>query len=219
MVISEDTRAAIDREIAKYPQRRGALLPALHLVQEQHGHVSADCMRELAEIFEILPIEVMEVVQFYNMFHDRPQGRHQVHVCTNLPCSLRGARGLMRQLESHLDRTYDTKDEVRRGAGPSLDSIVYPLRLEADELPSLTVGRAQTCDIVIDELRGPLLLELNARPGLSIQLANDAGLVPRLRHIENLESFAHNVEDRVDYAMETFTRARRTEQTKLWEGQ
>ena len=75
------------------------------------------------------------------------------------------------------------------------------------------------CDIVIDELRGPLLLELNARPGLSIQLANDAGLVPRLRHIENLESFAHNVEDRVDYAMETFTRERRTEQTKLWEGQ
>ena len=102
MVISEDTRAAIDREIAQYPQRRGALLPALHLVQQEHGHVSADCMRELAEIFGLLPVEVMEVVQFYNMFHDRPQGRHQVHVCTNLPCSLRGARGLMRQLEAHL---------------------------------------------------------------------------------------------------------------------
>jgi NADH-quinone oxidoreductase subunit E len=102
MVISEDTRAAIDREIEKYPQRRGALLPALHLVQQEQGFVSPDSMRELAGIFELVPVEVMEVVQFYNMFHDRPQGRHQVHVCTNLPCSLRGARGLMRQLESHL---------------------------------------------------------------------------------------------------------------------
>jgi NADH:ubiquinone oxidoreductase subunit E len=44
----------------------------------------------------------MEVVSFYNMFHVRPGGRHHVYVCTNLPCSLRGARGLLRSLEAHL---------------------------------------------------------------------------------------------------------------------
>jgi alpha-L-glutamate ligase-like protein len=73
------------------------------------------------------------------------------------------------------------------------------------------------CDIVIDESRGPLLLELNARPGLSIQIANDAGLLPRLRHIEELESFAPTVEDRVDYAMRAFTGMRTAQQTNLWE--
>ncbi len=101
-MISDQTRARIDEEIAKYPQRRGALLPALHLVHGEHGHVSRECAGELAEIFEIRPIDVVEVVSFYNMFYDTPQPRHHVYVCTNLPCSLRGARTLLRQLEAHL---------------------------------------------------------------------------------------------------------------------
>jgi NADH-quinone oxidoreductase E subunit len=102
MVISAETRTAIDAEIAKYPRKRGALLPALHLVQKQTGWISPEVAREIAAIFEIRPIEVMEVVTFYNMFYDRPQGRHHVYVCTNLPCSLRGARDLVHALEEHL---------------------------------------------------------------------------------------------------------------------
>jgi len=105
MVISEQTRSKIATAISKYPQKRGALLPAIHLVQADHGHVSNECAVELAEIFEIRPIEVMEVVTFYNMFFDSPQARHHVYVCTNLPCSLRGARSLLNQLESHLGVT------------------------------------------------------------------------------------------------------------------
>ena len=101
-MISEETRSRIAEEIAKYPQGRGALLPALHLVQAEHGYVSKECASELAEIFEITPFQVMEVVSFYNMFYDEEQPRHHVYVCTNLPCSLRGARGLLRQLETHL---------------------------------------------------------------------------------------------------------------------
>ena len=102
MVIGAETRAAIDAEIERYPERRGALLPALHLVHAELGHVSLETATELAEIFDLLPVDVMEVVTFYNMFHAEPQGRHHVYVCTNLPCSLRGARGFLRQLEAHL---------------------------------------------------------------------------------------------------------------------
>ncbi len=105
MVISDETRSKIDAVIAKYPKKRGALLPALHLVQKDHGHVSKECAVELAEIFEIRPVEVMEVVTFYNMFFDSPQAKHHVYVCTNLPCSLRGSRSLLSQLESHLGVT------------------------------------------------------------------------------------------------------------------
>jgi NADH-quinone oxidoreductase subunit E len=102
MVISAATRAAIDAEIAKYPRKRGALLPALHLVQKETGFIGPETAREIAALFELHPIEVMEVVTFYNMFYDRPQGRHHVYVCTNLPCSLRGARELVHALEEHL---------------------------------------------------------------------------------------------------------------------
>jgi NADH-quinone oxidoreductase subunit E len=105
MVISDETRSKIEAAIEKYPQKRGALLPALHFVQEDHGHVSKECAVELAEIFEIHPAQVMEVVTFYNMFFDSPQAKHHVYVCTNLSCSLRGARSLLSQLESHLGVT------------------------------------------------------------------------------------------------------------------
>lgn len=61
-------------------------------------------------------------------------------------------------------------------------------------------------DIVLDKVRGAQLLELNARPGLSIQVANGRGLLPRLRHIETLKARAHRTsEQRVDYAMQTFS--------------
>jgi NADH-quinone oxidoreductase E subunit len=101
-VISSETRARIDAEIAKYPRKRGALLPALHHVQAELGHVSLETAAEVAELFELRPVEVMEVVHFYNMFYATPQPRHHVFVCTNLPCSLRGARVLLAQLEAHL---------------------------------------------------------------------------------------------------------------------
>ena len=59
-------------------------------------------------------------------------------------------------------------------------------------------------DMVLDKKRGPMLLELNARPGLSIQIANAAGLLPRLRQIEKLGNVKMSVEERVAYAMEHF---------------
>jgi NADH-quinone oxidoreductase subunit E len=102
MVITPELRSRIEAAMRSYPHKRGALLPALHLVHEQAGHVTPETARELAALFDLRPAEVMEVVHFYNMFYDRPQGRHHVYVCTNLPCSLRGARGLLRALEAHL---------------------------------------------------------------------------------------------------------------------
>ena len=64
-------------------------------------------------------------------------------------------------------------------------------------------------DLVLDRERGPQLLELNARPGLAIQVANGAGLLPRLRHIEGLRDRRRtSPEHRVDYAMATFAEGR-----------
>jgi len=136
MVISRDSRARIDAEIAKYPQRRGALLPALHIVHEEHGHVAAESARELAEIFGLRPIEVMEVVSFYNMFYATPQPRHHVYVCTNLPCSLRGARSLLRDLERHLgvDEHGNTGDgRIHLGHEECLGACAYAPMMRIDD--------------------------------------------------------------------------------------
>jgi NADH-quinone oxidoreductase subunit E len=135
MVISPASREKIAEEIAKYPVPRGALLPALHVVHAEHGHVSPECAKELAEIFGIRPFEVFEVVSFYNMFYDTPQPRHQVRVCTNLPCSLRGGRELLRRLEAHLGvRTGEATADgrIRLGHEECLGACAYAPMMRVD---------------------------------------------------------------------------------------
>jgi NADH-quinone oxidoreductase E subunit len=97
-----DTRAQIEALFERYPAKRGALLPAIYLAQAEKGWVDPETTRELARIFELQPVEIHEVLSFYNMFYTEPQGRHHVYVCTNVPCSLRGARSLLRGLEAYL---------------------------------------------------------------------------------------------------------------------
>jgi alpha-L-glutamate ligase-like protein len=75
------------------------------------------------------------------------------------------------------------------------------------------------CDIVLDEHRGPLVLELNARPGLSIQIANNEGLVPRLRKVEAIENRSSDAAERVNFSMEAFARLRTISQESLWQEQ
>jgi NADH-quinone oxidoreductase subunit E len=100
--VQNETRQSIEALFDRYPAKRGALLPAIYLVQAENGWVSPEQATELAKLFELQPVEVWEVLSFYNMFYTEPQGRHHVYVCTNLPCSLRGSRGLLKQIESHL---------------------------------------------------------------------------------------------------------------------
>ncbi len=100
--MTPETRAGIEALFDRYPEKRGALLPAIYLAQAEQGYVDVSTARELAGLFELAPVELWEVLSFYNMFYTERQGRHHVYVCTNLPCSLQGARGILKGLESHL---------------------------------------------------------------------------------------------------------------------
>jgi NADH-quinone oxidoreductase subunit E len=134
--ISSETRTKIEAEMAKFPAKRGALLNALHLVQSETGHISQEIAVELAAIFEIHPTDVQGVVSFYTMFYDRPQGRHHAYVCTNLSCSLRGGRALLRELEEHLGvRPGETTTDQRITLGHEecLGACAYAPVMRVDE--------------------------------------------------------------------------------------
>ena len=146
--ISGEVRARIDGEIALYPQPRGALLAALRFVQEEHGFVTPEATSEIAEIFGIGTLEVIEVVSFYNMLHDHSVGRHQVYVCTSLSCSLRGGRRLLSELEKHLGvRAGETTADGRITLGHEecLGACGYApmLRVGATYHEDLDVARAK----------------------------------------------------------------------------
>ena len=79
-----------------YPERRAALIPALHRCQEEHdGWLSPEILEACAELFGLEPVEVYGVASFYPMFFLRPRGKHLVGVCHNISCALRGAEDVL----------------------------------------------------------------------------------------------------------------------------
>jgi NADH-quinone oxidoreductase subunit E len=85
-----------------YPDKRGALLPVLHMAQETFGYISLETEAYVAGLFDLTPAHVHEVVTFYTLFFQRPRGRHVVAVCHNLSCHLAGAPAIIAHLTRRL---------------------------------------------------------------------------------------------------------------------
>ncbi|MFZ6005852.1 MAG: NADH-quinone oxidoreductase subunit NuoE [Actinomycetota bacterium] len=88
--------------ISRYPRPKSALIPLLHLAQEQDGYVADDAMEHIAELLEITPAEVLGTCSFYEMFKREPVGDYLVNVCTNIACMLLGGEELLHHLEERL---------------------------------------------------------------------------------------------------------------------
>jgi NADH-quinone oxidoreductase subunit E len=101
-VISQKLVAAIEEACKRYPTRLAAMLPALHMVQDEHGYVSNEAQLDVAEVLDVPPTRVHEVVTFYTMFYDEPTGRSIVKICRNLACELRGAGAIISQAKELL---------------------------------------------------------------------------------------------------------------------
>ncbi len=89
-----ELREAIERAMAKYPDRRSAAIPALHAAQQVHGWCSPEAIHQVAAVMQVTPAYLTSVATFYDMFSTAPKPRHDVYVCTNISCSLRGADDL-----------------------------------------------------------------------------------------------------------------------------
>ena len=99
---SEAQLAEVRRLQALYPERQAALLPVLRMAQDTFGFVSPEVEVYVAELFELSPAHVHEVVTFYTLFFQQPVGRHVISVCHNLSCSLRGAEDVVAYLQERL---------------------------------------------------------------------------------------------------------------------
>ncbi|MFJ4962921.1 NADH-quinone oxidoreductase subunit NuoE [Streptomyces sp. NPDC088729] len=102
----DDVRARLEADarevIARYPGSRSALLPLLHLVQSEEGHVSRTGMAFCAELLDLTTAEVTAVATFYSMYRRRPGGDYQVGVCTNTLCAVMGGDAIFDTLKEHL---------------------------------------------------------------------------------------------------------------------
>ena len=98
-----DANVAVARDIiARYPRRKSALIPLLHLSQEQNGYITQEAMRHIAELLDVTPAEVYGTATFYEMFRFEPTGRYLINVCGTMSCALTGAGELMHHAEQVL---------------------------------------------------------------------------------------------------------------------
>lgn len=100
--LSDAAVAELERLAKRYARRDALVLPALWMVQEEHGWVSEAAMEHVAEVLGVSPVRVYSVVTFYHMFHEHPPGTYNIQVCHNLSCSLLGAERLLSMLHERL---------------------------------------------------------------------------------------------------------------------
>jgi len=114
----------IRRAMKRYPQKRSAAMPALWAVQRRYGWCSPEGINQAAAVMGVTPGYLEGVATFYDLFHLEPQGEHQVLVCTNISCWLRGADRLLEAFKEARDRV----------ARPNAPSPGTPGR-EAEDVP------------------------------------------------------------------------------------
>ncbi|KIC90543.1 NADH-quinone oxidoreductase subunit NuoE [Flavihumibacter sp. ZG627] len=101
---SEEKLTKVQEIIARYPQgkQKSALIPVLHLAQEENGWLSAETMDYVASLLQLEPIEVYEVATFYSMYNLKPVGKFLFEVCQTGPCMINGSDDIVDYIKQRL---------------------------------------------------------------------------------------------------------------------
>jgi len=99
---TEENLTKIEGILKKYPEKKAAVMPVLYIAQEQNGWISQEVMKEVAALLDMHSDEVLGVVTFYTMYHQKPMGKYHLQVCTNVSCMLRGAYSIYNHVKDKL---------------------------------------------------------------------------------------------------------------------
>lgn len=158
-MLSEKVRSSILELQKSYPEPRSALIPALHLAQQEKGYLPEEIQKEVAELFNIDLNEVNAVVTFYDMFFDKPCGKHIIHVCKNVSCMLHGSDDILEKLCHKLN--IQPKETTQDG-----EITVIPSEcLAACDLAPMMLIDDQVFGSVQEKDLDELLQELKKSPG------------------------------------------------------
>ncbi|GAO41490.1 NADH-quinone oxidoreductase subunit NuoE [Flavihumibacter petaseus] len=104
ITFSEERLNQVKKIVARYPEgkQKSALIPVLHLAQEEYGWLSAETMDYVASLLQLEPIEVYEVATFYSMFNLKPVGKYLFEVCQTGPCMISGADNIIDYIKQRL---------------------------------------------------------------------------------------------------------------------
>jgi NADH-quinone oxidoreductase subunit E len=141
-------RTAIEIAMAQYPDFRSAAIPALHIVQREHGWCSPTAIEQAACVMRVTPGYLTAVATFYDMFSTTPKGRHDVFVCTNISCSMLGADAIFERMLS------------AAGSDPDFHVKAFECLGACDIAPMASVDgeyvgplEAEDCERIVDDVK------------------------------------------------------------------
>jgi NADH-quinone oxidoreductase E subunit len=102
-VLVEKYADRIEKHLAKYPDKRSAVMPLLYIAQEEYGYLTPEALDQVAEVCEMDPTQVKSIAGFYTMYREKPKGQYWLQVCTDLPCALKGADQFYKELLEFLE--------------------------------------------------------------------------------------------------------------------
>jgi NADH-quinone oxidoreductase E subunit len=91
MLIAEKYAKEIEGILARFPDKKSAVLPLMHLAQHEYGYMSDDAKREVAAILDLDPTHVLSLSGFYSLYYEEPVGKYVLEICNDLACALRSA--------------------------------------------------------------------------------------------------------------------------------
>lgn len=102
-MLAEKYTEEIKAILAKYPDKRSAVLPVMYLAQEAYGFMSKEAMRDVASVLGLDPTHVLSLSGFYSLYYEEPVGKFVLEICNDLPCALRGADEFVEMACNKLD--------------------------------------------------------------------------------------------------------------------
>jgi NADH-quinone oxidoreductase subunit E len=111
--VPEELRRTIEDAMAKYPDRRSAVMPALHAAQDVYGWCSPEALHQVAAVMKITPAYLSMIASFYDMYNEEPVGRHHVYVCTGVACMPRRPRRVLDALQREAEQEALEDTEIR----------------------------------------------------------------------------------------------------------
>jgi NADH:ubiquinone oxidoreductase subunit E len=143
----------IRRAMKRYPRKRSAAIPALWAIQRRYGWCSPDGIEQAAAVMGVTPGYLESVASFYDLFRLEPQGEHQVLVCTNISCWLRGADRLLESFQEAADddvfvRGFECLGACDIAPMASIDERYYGPLTEEDAAAAVEQLRANGKDVL-----------------------------------------------------------------------
>jgi len=110
---SRTAKAECDQIIAKYPEKRAAMLPVLYLAEKEFGHISLEVEKYVGILLDVPPVKVHEVMTFYTLIAAKPHGKYHFQVCRGLSCDLKGCVEIIDYLSGKLKlSSHETSDDL-----------------------------------------------------------------------------------------------------------